>query len=171
MEDQIIKISEDITSIADSTNQIQSYIKIILQRHWWDTQWFSSLFGVILGTIITLSIGWMKDYLQWRKKILLSWYKKLIKGPNLDDLIYQALHISYAYGGKDTNDKSLSEKVLIEFRKKYKHWNLPLLSRLRFLFIKCEKFIKKLPNKNNAQYEEFKKSDEKEFKKIFDEIE
>lgn len=80
-----------------------------------------------------------------------------------------------SYGGTMTRDgettvipeKSTSEKILIEFRKNYKYWNLPI-SSLRFLFWRYEKVLYKLPNLNSRELK--KTAEYLEAEKIFAKI-
>lgn len=149
MEDLI----RDFHSVAINLEQIRVAVQATSVPHWWNTQWFSSLAGAVVGAVAALSVGIARDYFSLRRKNLDSWYSHIVGRQQPEHLLTTAGITSY--GGtmkKDgettvTPEKSTSEKILIEFRKNYKYWNLPI-SNLRFLFWRYEKALYKLPNLN-----------------------
>ncbi len=140
---------DSLKSAAISLEKISSST-----HYWWDTQWFSSLAGAVVGALAALTVGIARDYFSLRRKNLDSWYSHIVKQQQPEHLFIMAGMT--IYGGKMTKDgettvipeKSSSEKILIEFRKNYKYWNLPM-SNLRFLFWRYEKALRRLPNLNS----------------------
>lgn len=159
---------DSLKSIAISLEKIGSST-----HHWWDTQWFSSLAGAVVGALAALTVGIARDYFSLRRKNLDSWYTHIVERQQPEHLFIMAGMTSY--GGKMTKDgettvipeKSSSEKILIEFRKNYKYWNLPM-SKLRFLFWRYEKTLRSLPNLNSREIK--KTSEYLKAEKIFEKI-
>ena len=155
MEDELIN------EIHLLVGQIEA-LRIVLHDNlssFWNTQWFSA----VIGAVVALTITSARDYFSRRRKILEDWYSHIVDTRQPQHIFEMAFMT--IYGGKTTKDgeitvipeKTLSEKILIEFRKNYKYWNLPF-SKLRFLFWRYQKALCKLPNVNR---EKLKKSSDK----------
>jgi len=142
---------DSLKSIAVSLERISSST-----HQWWDTQWFYTLTGAVVGALVALTVGIARDYFSLWRKNLDNWYSHIVKRQQPEHLFTMADMI--IYGGTMIRDgettvipeKSTSEKILIEFRKNYKYWNLPI-SSLRFLFWRYEKALHKLPNLSSKE--------------------
>ncbi len=149
----------DFHSIATNIEQIRIVAQEVSASHWWNTQWFSSLASAVVGAIAALVIGISRDYFSSRQKILENWCLHIVKRQQPKYLFEKAFitnygHTSIRYGETEViSEKPFSEKVLIEFRKNYKYWNLPF-SHLRFLFWRYEKALYDLPSLSRPQLEE-----------------
>ena len=143
---------QDFHSLATDVEKIRISIQGIADYHWWDTQWFAALIGAFVGTITTITVGAWRD----RRKILENWYSHIVERQQSEHIFRIAAMTRY--GGKTIKDGEItitpeklpSERILIEFRKNYKYWNLPM-SCLRFLFWRYEKTLSKLPNLNQQE--------------------
>ena len=167
-------ILNSLNTIADNIKQINTTVHSLSYSHWWNTQLFTSLLTAIVVVFLTLLVGELRDYTKERKKILKKFYLYFVKNRDLDSLLMQAQHTSYGHtsttGGGETTvipEKKMSEKVLIEFKQRYKYWNLPH-SELRSLLKKCEKQIKTLQDK---PLNDLRKTDEyKNMQNVVDKI-
>lgn len=152
-------IIKEFSSITNNIEQIRIAMQETTILHWWNTQWFSSLTGAVVGAIAALTVGITRDYFSLRRKNLDNWYSHIVERQQPKHLFETAFITQY--GHKVTQDgktevvpeKTFSEKVLIQFRRNYKYWNLPI-SRLRFLFWRYEKALSKLPHLNKQQLKE-----------------
>ena len=55
---------DSLKSAAISLEKISSST-----HYWWDTQWFSSLAGAVVGALAALTVGIARDYFSLRRKI------------------------------------------------------------------------------------------------------
>ena len=150
---------EILSSIAASLEKLSLVNQQEPVLHLWDTQWLSSLAGAIVGAMTALTVGIARDYFSLRRKNLENWYSHIIERQQPTHIFEMAFITSYGHTRTENGrtevipEKSLPEKILIEFRKNYKYWNLPL-SRLRFLFWRYERALHKIPHLNRQQLEE-----------------
>jgi|SRR3989344_4617793 len=153
------EVVEILSSIATNLEKISLSTQQATIFHWWNTQWFSSLAGAVVGALTALVVGIARDYFSLRRKKLENWYSNIVERQQPQSLFEMAFITSYGHkitlDGKTeiVPEKTISEKIMIEFRQNYKYWNLPL-SRLRFLFWRYEKALSKLPHLNQQQLKE-----------------
>ncbi len=96
---------------------------------WWDTQWFSA----VIGATAAMLGSWVVSSFKERNKRLWNYYQWLLHQltfSSVDVLIKQAQMTSYS--GEKSGDKTLAEKMVIEFRSHTKYWYEPM-SRIRLL--------------------------------------
>jgi len=144
--DSINKIAENTEAIATALSRPDPF---------WDTQWFAALIGATAALLITSLI----DQTAKRNKILRDFYDKIAKnghGLSLQSIGVSANIIRYGHtatrNGVSTEvpEKTFSERVIIELRKKCKYWTLPP-SKIRFMLKKYEKLLSKIPDTKNLK--------------------
>ena len=163
IQNQLHTIAENSTKIVDLVGR---------PEHFWNTQWFSAVIGAITALLVT----WLKDAYSKRKKKIYSIYDFICQNTTFcspDSLLGTAGMMQY--GCTQTIDgittiipeKTISEKMMIELRKKCKYWQLPL-SKIRFLFHKYEQLLRKIPDGDRRS---IKGSNEyKQIEEIFEKI-
>ncbi|MBU1557751.1 hypothetical protein KKC45_02210 [Patescibacteria group bacterium] len=172
MEEKIIQALNNINQNLDSINQ-----NIESSKNFWDTQWFAT----IIGVLIAFFVAWLKEVTTSRSERLTKIYNFLVRDKHHlkpDSILSIASMTSYGSTmhkkGIETKipEKSISEKMVIQLRRRYKYWQFPK-SYLSYLFFKYEKSINELSDGKEAEIEVTAEYEEvvKCFQKINDLIE
>ena len=145
--DQLNLIADNIKLLVDATNRPLPF---------WNTQWFSAL----IGAVSALVISWIIDKISARRDRLWKLYddiSKRIIWLNVEKYFLDVANCTSYSGSEIRNgvtinrpEMTVSEKMVIELRRKYKYWNYPM-GRLRFLFKKYEVAINKISNSSNIK--------------------
>lgn len=147
----LLRISSNIEEVGLTMANLS---RITENSPFWESNIFAAIIGFGGGLTVFL-LGLLGRFWSSRKKTLNRLYYELgneFAFYRPESLINQVRSMRYggvittADGSVENRDKSVSEKVLIEFKKGIKHQTFPRLSRIKWMYKKYERKLAKLPN-------------------------